>query len=172
MDIKQSNGHGPIDTSLPLASDQLGLPQSPHADVDDGTEFAFSTQQQQSVYPMLTTRRPPSAVEVAYSKYGHAVKIDSALCRKVAPELAKRAPSQRRVEQKLNIDRRSNMEAFLAHMTGQVAETPCKNCRKGHGPWTECVVYDGQMCGSCTNCWYNASGSRCTFHGVYRRFSQ
>jgi hypothetical protein len=23
------------------------------------------------------------------------------------------------------------------------------------------------MCGSCTNCWFNASGSRCTFHGKF-----
>jgi hypothetical protein len=59
---------------------------------------------------------------------------------------------------------------LLAHMTGQSAPKPCKNCHKGHGPWTQCVVYDGQMCGSCTNCWFNASGSRCTFHGKLHFF--
>ncbi|KAJ8120050.1 hypothetical protein O1611_g10465 [Lasiodiplodia mahajangana] len=41
---------------------------------------------------------------------------------------------------------------------------PCKNCHKGHGPWTTCVIVDGQMCGSCANCWFNASGARCSFH--------
>ncbi|GAO14130.1 hypothetical protein UVI_02037820 [Ustilaginoidea virens] len=91
------------------------------------------------------------------------VKIDSTLCKKLAGEAARREPTQRRREQKLNIERRSNVEALLAHVTGEIASEPCKNCRKGHGPWTQCVVYDGQMCGSCTNCWFNASGSRCTF---------
>ncbi|KAL5087313.1 hypothetical protein Trisim1_007880 [Trichoderma cf. simile WF8] len=105
-----------------------------------------------------------TAADLAYAAYGDQVKIDSALCKKLAAEVALREPTQRRVDQKLNIERRSNVEALLAHMTGQSAPKPCKNCHKGHGPWTQCVVYDGQMCGSCTNCWFNASGSRCTFH--------
>ncbi|PTB41398.1 hypothetical protein M441DRAFT_138803 [Trichoderma asperellum CBS 433.97] len=105
-----------------------------------------------------------TAADLAYAAYGDLVKIDSALCKKLAAETALREPTQRRVDQKLNIERRSNVEALLAHMTGQAAPKPCKNCHKGHGPWTQCVVYDGQMCGSCTNCWFNASGSRCTFH--------
>ncbi|PNP38067.1 hypothetical protein TGAMA5MH_10166 [Trichoderma gamsii] len=105
-----------------------------------------------------------TAADLAYAAYGDLVKIDSALCKKLAAETALREPTQRRVDQKLNIERRSNVEALLAHMTGQMAPKSCKNCHKGHGPWTQCVVYDGQMCGSCTNCWFNASGSRCTFH--------
>ncbi|UKZ71810.1 uncharacterized protein TrAtP1_012754 [Trichoderma atroviride] len=105
-----------------------------------------------------------TAADLAYAAYGDLVKIDSALCKKLAAETALREPTQRRVDQKLNIERRSNVEALLAHMTGQTAPKSCKNCHKGHGPWTQCVVYDGQMCGSCTNCWFNASGSRCTFH--------
>lgn len=106
-----------------------------------------------------------TAAEVALAAYGDLVKIDSALCKKLAQEIALREPTQRRRDQKLNIERRSNVEALLAHVTGEPAQRPCKNCHKGHGPWTQCVVYDGQMCGSCTNCWFNASGSRCTFHG-------
>ncbi|KAJ6783658.1 hypothetical protein PWT90_06728 [Aphanocladium album] len=160
-----SNGHGPIENPSSLDATQLPLPQSsPLPGIDGSDNFNYTTNP--SVYPMLMARRYPSAAEVAYSKYGHAVKIDSALSKKVAIEAAKRPPTQRRPDQKLNIERRSNMEAFLAHITGQVAEKACKNCYKGHGPWVECVVYDGQMCGSCTNCWYNASGSRCTFHGT------
>ncbi|KAM0464829.1 hypothetical protein ACHAPV_002669 [Trichoderma viride] len=107
-----------------------------------------------------------TAADLAYAAYGDQVKIDSALCKKLAAETALREPTQRRVDQKLNIERRSNVEALLAHMTGQMAPKSCKNCHKGHGPWTQCVVYDGQMCGSCTNCWFNASGSRCTFHAT------
>ncbi|KAL6853127.1 hypothetical protein J3F83DRAFT_764770 [Trichoderma novae-zelandiae] len=105
-----------------------------------------------------------TAADIAYASYGDLVKIDSALCKKLASEAALREPIQRRADQRLNIERRSNVEALLAHMTGQPAAAPCKNCRKGHGPWSQCVVYEGQMCGSCTNCWFNASGSRCTFH--------
>jgi hypothetical protein len=111
--------------------------------------------------------RARTAADIAYAAYGDLVKIDSALCKKLASEAALREPVQRRADQKLNIERRSNVEALLAHMTGQPAPNPCKNCRKGHGPWSQCIVYEGQMCGSCTNCWFNASGSRCTFHGEF-----
>lgn len=106
-----------------------------------------------------------TAADIVLRMY-QSVKIDSTLCKKLAGETARREPAQRRRDQKLNIERRSNVEALLAHVTGEVADRPCKNCHKGHGPWTQCVVYDGQMCGSCTNCWFNASGSRCTFHGT------
>ncbi|KAJ4150958.1 hypothetical protein LMH87_011683 [Akanthomyces muscarius] len=166
----QANSHGPIDTPAPFGPGHLVLPlrqNSPLPSIGGGEDrdsFALIPHDANH-YPVLSHQRPPYAAELAYSKYGDAVKLESALCKKVAGEEAKRPPTQRRPDQKLNIERRSNMEAFLAHMTGQVPERPCKNCHKGHGPWTECVVYDGQMCGSCTNCWYNASGSRCTYHG-------
>ncbi|TWU72614.1 hypothetical protein ED733_003875 [Metarhizium rileyi] len=88
-----------------------------------------------------------TGADVAMDAYGDTLKIDSALCKKLAGEVARREPTQRRSDQKLNIERRSNVEALLAHVTGGVAARPCKNCHKGHGPWTECVV-----------------GSRCTFH--------
>lgn len=172
MENHQSSSHGPVDNPVPLVPGHMALPLPQSNSLsnigggDEGDSFIFTTPPQPSPYPVLGPRQYPSAAELAYSKYGDAVKIDSALCKKVAGEQAKRSPTQRRPDQKLNIDRRSNLEALLAHTTGDVADRPCKNCYKGHGPWTECVVYDGQMCGSCTNCWYNASGSRCTFHGT------
>lgn len=89
----------------------------------------------------------------------------STLSRRLMSQPGRRLASQRRKEQKLNLVRRSNVEALLAHVSGQQAASACKNCHKGHGPWTSCVVVDGQMCGSCANCWYNASGARCSFHG-------
>ncbi|KAH7159950.1 hypothetical protein B0J13DRAFT_117262 [Dactylonectria estremocensis] len=118
-------------------------------------------------FPMLLTpmaSQGPTAEDVALEIYGNSIRIDSAFCRKLAAETAIHDPAQRRPGQKLNMERRSNVEAVLAHITGDLAPNPCKNCRKGHGPWKSCIVYDGQMCGSCTNCWFNASGSRCTFH--------
>ncbi|KAF5681059.1 hypothetical protein FHETE_90 [Fusarium heterosporum] len=105
-----------------------------------------------------------TAGQVAQQIYGNFMKSDSALCKKLSTEPALRQVKQRRPEMYLNMGRRSNVEAFLAHLTGVAVERSCKNCSKGHGPWNECIIYDGQMCGSCTNCWFNASGSRCTFH--------
>jgi hypothetical protein len=60
---------------------------------------------------------------------------------------------------------------MLVQVAGDEAEQACKSCRKGHGPWTRCVVLEGSLCGSCANCWYNACGSRCTFHGKSTRSS-
>jgi 3-dehydrosphinganine reductase len=106
-----------------------------------------------------------TAEEVALESGYNDINIDSALGKRLAREPGLRMAVQRRNEQILNLKRRSNVEALLAHVTGTVTASPCKNCHKGHGPWNLCVVVDGQMCGSCANCWYNASGSRCSFHG-------
>ncbi|KAK1768527.1 hypothetical protein QBC33DRAFT_489818 [Phialemonium atrogriseum] len=92
------------------------------------------------------------------------LNIDSGLAKRLAREPGLRIAQQRRPEQQLNLARRSNVEALFAHIAGDLAPTPCKNCHKGHGPWNTCVVVDGQMCGSCANCWFNASGARCSFH--------
>ncbi|KAF4332538.1 hypothetical protein FBEOM_13669 [Fusarium beomiforme] len=105
-----------------------------------------------------------TAGQVASDVYGEKILIDSTLGKKLSNEVALRPVRQRRSDMVLNMERRSNVEAFLAHLTGVQVERSCKNCSKGHGPWSECIIYDGQMCGSCTNCWFNASGSRCTFH--------
>jgi hypothetical protein len=107
-----------------------------------------------------------TAGEIALQTYGVGIKIDSVLCKKLSVEPALREVKQRRPDMYLNMTRRSNVEAFLGQLTGVSVVRPCKNCNKGHGPWNECIIYDGQMCGSCTNCWFNASGSRCTFHGM------
>ncbi|KAK2064217.1 hypothetical protein LY76DRAFT_561425 [Colletotrichum caudatum] len=97
------------------------------------------------------------------SGYGQLV-IDSALAKRLANNEGQRLAVQRRQDQTLNLKRRSNVEALLAHVSGQEAHSPCKSCHKGYGPWNGCVVVSGQMCGSCANCWFNASGSRCSFH--------
>lgn len=97
------------------------------------------------------------------SGYG-TLNVESALAKRLAREPGLRLAQQRRPEQQLNLARRSNVEALFAHIAGDLAPSACKNCHKGHGPWTSCVVVDGQMCGSCANCWFNASGARCSFH--------
>ncbi|KAK3997323.1 hypothetical protein QBC44DRAFT_364631 [Cladorrhinum sp. PSN332] len=92
------------------------------------------------------------------------LNVESALAKRLAREPGLRLATQRRPEQTLNLNRRSNVEALFAHISGEPARMQCKNCHKGHGPWTSCVIVDGQMCGSCANCWFNASGARCSFH--------
>ncbi|RYP56670.1 hypothetical protein DL771_011704 [Monosporascus sp. 5C6A] len=105
----------------------------------------------------------PTEMLAQQSGYG-AVVVESALAKRLAREPGMRLAQQRRPEQVLNLGRRSNVEALFAHIAGELAPVPCKNCHKGHGPWNACVVVDGQMCGSCANCWFNASGARCSFH--------
>ncbi|PHH91836.1 hypothetical protein CDD83_10086 [Cordyceps sp. RAO-2017] len=83
----------------------------------------------------VQVRTGEQVVTTAYSS----VRIDSVLCKRLAREPARREPIQRRPGQVLNTGRRSNVEALLAHVTGQVAGEACKNCRKEHGPWTQCV---------------------------------
>ncbi|KAK3375371.1 hypothetical protein B0H63DRAFT_277437 [Podospora didyma] len=114
----------------------------------------------QSMDPSLVKTTEMLAQESGY----RGLNVESALAKRLAREPGHRHAQQRRPDQALNLARRSNVEALFAHIAGEPARIPCKNCHKGHGPWTSCVVVDGQMCGSCANCWFNASGARCSFH--------
>ncbi|KAL0473259.1 hypothetical protein QR685DRAFT_434735 [Neurospora intermedia] len=115
---------------------------------------------QHSMDPQLSKSTEDMAHESGYGQ----LNVESALAKRLAREPGHRLAQQRRPEQVLNLARRSNVEALFAHIAGEPARVPCKNCHKGHGPWTSCIVVDGQMCGSCANCWFNASGARCSFH--------
>ncbi|KAI2612406.1 uncharacterized protein GGS25DRAFT_118218 [Hypoxylon fragiforme] len=108
--------------------------------------------------------RVETTAEIAERSGYHNIVIESALAKRLATEPGARPAQQRRPEQTLNLARRSNVEALFAHISGEEPPQPCKNCHKGHGPWTSCVVVNGQLCGSCANCWFNASGARCSFH--------
>ncbi|TGO45822.1 hypothetical protein BOTNAR_0636g00050 [Botryotinia narcissicola] len=55
-----------------------------------------------------------------------------------------------------------NEEAWLATRVGTLQARPCTNCRKGNGPFTDCVVADGHFKEACTNCYYGGQGSRCS----------
>ncbi|KAF4123154.1 Protein of unknown function (DUF3716) [Geosmithia morbida] len=107
---------------------------------------------------------PRTAGDVARELYGDDVNMSSPACRLMAEMKAVRIPKQRRTWQGVNTRRRSNVEALLCQITGEESERPCKSCAKGHGPWTRCILVPGFMCGSCANCWFNASGVRCTYH--------
>lgn len=153
-DGSTSGGHG-------LA---MGFGASSSSDVASSGFFAALTTMPTTT---ATTMQPlRTTAEVVTAMYGDVLNMETAVCQRLADQPAMREPSQRRRGQKLNLERRSNVEALLAHVSGVLVARACKNCAKGHGPWTACVVLDGLMCGSCTNCWYNASGARCTYHGA------
>lgn len=121
-----------------------------------------SQQQQQAQQQQQPKTTEQMAQESGYSGF----KVDSAFAKRMARDPGQRLAEQRRHGQDLNLVRRSNVEALFAQIAGTEAQHPCAHCRKGQGPWTVCVVYSGQMMGSCANCWFNASGSRCSFHGT------
>jgi len=112
--------------------------------------------------PVQSTFRTTEQVarESGYSE----LVVESALAKRLARVPGLRPAQQRRPDQLLNLSRRSNVEALFAYIAGEEVPSSCKNCHRGHGPWTACVVVGGQMCGSCANCWFNASGARCSFH--------
>lgn len=119
-------------------------------------------------FPSYFTTPSDCALNTAQTHYSQAgLKSEGAVCKRLQYLRTQRLPTQRRPNQKLNMERRSNAEALFIYLTGE--EKPlgggCKNCKRGHGPWVKCVTYPGLLCGACSNCWYNASGSRCSFQG-------
>lgn len=115
------------------------------------------------------TEAPPqhkTTEQMAQESGYEGFKVDSAFAKRMSRDPGQRLAEQRREGQELNLVRRSNVEALFAQIAGTEAANSCTHCKKGQGPWTVCVVYSGQMMGSCANCWFNASGSRCSFHGT------
>ncbi|KJK76770.1 hypothetical protein H634G_07811 [Metarhizium anisopliae BRIP 53293] len=96
-----------------LQLDQHNLSDSIHTPSPGPTGNASISEKSNCYAPTRT------AADVAMEAYSDTLKIDSALCKKLAGEAARREPTQRRSDQKLNIERRSNVEALLAHVTGE-----------------------------------------------------
>jgi hypothetical protein len=46
---------------------------------------------------------------------------------------------------------------------GTLAETPCKSCSRGTGPFESCVVSEFSPLGSCANCYYGGRRWECSF---------
>jgi hypothetical protein len=63
----------------------------------------------------------------------------------------------------INLFQPQNCEAALAYSRGQVLDgaQACRDCKRGRGPFTKCIVLSGFLKGSCSNCHYNAEGARC-----------
>lgn len=149
-----------------------------HPDLGQGLAHVHHQQVQSQMGMSHMQQEPPmdpsikTTEQFAQESGYHSLNLDSALAKRLSREPGQRHAQQRRPEQALNLARRSNVEALFAHIAGVEARVPCKNCHKGHGPWNSCIIVDGQMCGSCANCWFNASGARCSFHGTCSCFRQ
>ena len=63
----------------------------------------------------------------------------------------------------LQLGRSINQEAALGFTRGEIAAPACLHCQHEFGPFTECVTVTDMFTGSCTNCHYSSSGSRCSF---------
>ncbi|KAI0441329.1 hypothetical protein F4803DRAFT_427242 [Xylaria telfairii] len=75
----------------------------------------------------------------------------------------------KRKKKPFSIRRKSNLKAALIQIAG-VHHPPaveCLQCRKGRGLWTGCVTAPAQQYNalrrSCANCFYNGTGSKCSF---------
>ncbi|RHZ63994.1 DUF3716 domain-containing protein [Aspergillus thermomutatus] len=66
-------------------------------------------------------------------------------------------------EESFNLGRFVNWEALQVQCIGAVTASPCEHCRRGYGPWAQCVMLQGYLRGSCANCHYNSDGARCSF---------
>lgn len=60
--------------------------------------------------------------------------------------------------------RSSKEEAYLGQERGTVLvrASACSHCRQSYGVFTDCVVVTGLLGHSCTNCYYNGDGPRCS----------
>lgn len=55
-----------------------------------------------------------------------------------------------------------NFTAALAYMVGNVERQACDRCRQGRGPFKQCVKFENEMLGACSNCYYGREGKYCT----------
>ncbi|KAH8171980.1 hypothetical protein LIA77_08748 [Sarocladium implicatum] len=163
--FRQSNGESSNNTSLQMDTPSHHAftslePQTPAPRAAATPEVPSQPPPPRS-FPGFLPHQP--AVEVIKSFPTRNFRLDGSVCKKLAIEPAVRQPEQRVAHRVLNMGRRGNAEALLCQTTGREATNSCKNCKRGHGPWIKCVVYPGLFYGSCSNCWFNASGARCTF---------
>lgn len=71
-------------------------------------------------------------------------------------------PTRIQAGQLPDLTRKTNLEAYLGQMVGQISVASCTHCTNNHGPWTLCVTVPGQFIGSCANCHFGSQGTRCS----------
>jgi Protein of unknown function (DUF3716) len=89
-------------------------------------------------------------------------RSESAALRKLLKEIPNPTSlpllSQGSNQQDFKLDGHTQIMAAAIHIRGEIAETPCNNCKTGSGPFLHCVYLTGyddltKMC--CTNCQFN-----------------
>lgn len=55
-----------------------------------------------------------------------------------------------------------NFTAALAYMVGNVERQACDRCRWRRGPFKQCVTFENEMLGACSNCHYGKEGASCS----------
>ena len=61
-------------------------------------------------------------------------------------------------QQDFKLDSHTQIMAAAIHIRGEIAESPCNNCKTGSGPFLHCVYltgYDDLTKRCCTNCQFN-----------------
>ncbi|POS71099.1 hypothetical protein DHEL01_v210504 [Diaporthe helianthi] len=67
----------------------------------------------------------------------------------------------------INITRAVNVEAIAIQMTGNLhmGKNACDSCKKGHGPFEECVSLGSNFASrACGGCHFSSEGTRCSMH--------
>jgi hypothetical protein len=57
--------------------------------------------------------------------------------------MAKKRSLEVRKQHTVSVDRPVKLQACIAYTVGEVAESPCDTCAKGHGVFPKCVAVDG-----------------------------
>ena len=95
----------------------------------------------------------------------HESEIDSRnlrLLRDMPRRRDRLVPRHYRAFKTFNTKKIQFLEAGVAHLVGNIAETPCARCVAGHCTFQECIVVRHFFGGSCTNCQIN-NASECSF---------
>ena len=55
-----------------------------------------------------------------------------------------------------------NFTAALAYTVGNVEPQACQRCCDGKGPFKQCVTFENEMMGACSNCYYGRESKYCS----------
>ncbi|KAI0551060.1 hypothetical protein F4679DRAFT_540183 [Xylaria curta] len=142
----------PASPASPTSS--LSPSPSPSSPILDGDRTAWETLCQK--YPEMPTTPDPS---ILGSSARFLVNLPS-------HRSLDDNPRKRRI---FSVRRRSNIKAALVQIAGvyHPPTSACIQCCKGRGIWTGCVTtppqQNGALKGACANCFYNGTGSKCSF---------
>jgi hypothetical protein len=79
--------------------------------------------------------------------------------------IAERYPIMADKRGAFNVYKIANAEAFIVQAFGEeyAVDSQCDRCRSGKGVFIGCVAVEGVLHGSCGNCAFGGSASRCSF---------